>query len=134
MRAAPVIALALILCFIVPDITKTLQYVYCYVTYILLGMSFTCADVPYWTLPSVMTPDAAERSRVFSISSMAACLASGIGAVAVPMIVTQRGRLRRRGILLCAILFSAIGIACYYVCAAIGARARAASRAVRKCP
>lgn len=118
MRAAPVIALALILCFIVPDITKTLQYIYCYVTYILLGMSFTCADVPYWTLPSVMTPDAAERSRVFSISSMATCVASGIGAVAVPMIVTQVGDYAA-GYLACAIIFSAIGIVCYYVCAAM---------------
>ena len=55
LRAAPVIAAALVLCFFVPDVPKLAQYVYCYVTYILLGMSFTAADIPYWTLPSVMT-------------------------------------------------------------------------------
>ena len=117
MRAAPVIAAALVLCFYVPEAGKTVQYVYCYVTYILLGMAFTCADVPYWTLPSVMTDDPEQRNKVFSISSMTGCLASGIGAVAVPMIVSAAGEDQSRGYLLCAIIFAVIGIICYYVCA-----------------
>lgn len=116
LRAAPVIALALCLCFYVPSISKGLQYVYCYVTYILLGMSFTAADIPYWALPSVMTDDVEKRNRIFSIGSIAGAVASGIGAVVVPIIVSSSSDFGK-GYLICAILFSIIGIICYSSCA-----------------
>jgi sugar (glycoside-pentoside-hexuronide) transporter len=118
LRAAPVIAASLCLCFFVPETAKKLQYLYCYVTYILLGMSFTCADIPFWSLPSVMTADAAERTRLFSVGSVAACLASGAGAMLVPMIVKSAGSFAQ-GYLICAVLFSVIGIACYTLCAVL---------------
>jgi len=118
LRAAPVIGASLVLCFFVPDTAKALQYVYCYVTYILLGMSFTAADIPYWTLPSVMTADPAARGRIFGISGMVCCLASGVGAVAVPLIVSAMPD-RAGGYLLCASIFAVIGILCYCACAAL---------------
>ncbi|MBQ1506344.1 MAG: MFS transporter [Erysipelotrichales bacterium] len=116
LRAAPVIAGSLILCFFVPNMDQKLQYIYVYVTYILLGMSFTAADIPYWTLPSVMTEDANERTSIFSIGSVAGSLASGIGAVAVPMIVSNAGS-HAQGYLLAAIIFAVVGIIGYTVCA-----------------
>ncbi len=118
MIASPVIALALILCFFTPNLTQGLQYVYCYVTYILLGMSFTCADIPYWSLPSVMTADAQKRAKVFSVGSVAACLASGVGAVAVPMIISGSDN-AKDGYLFCAVWFAVIGVVCYMLCAAL---------------
>jgi sugar (glycoside-pentoside-hexuronide) transporter len=117
-RAAPVIAAALLLCFFVPDLPRAAQYVYCFATYILLGMSFTAADIPYWTLPSVMTDDPVQRNRVFSISSMACCLASGIGAVAAPILIGTTAD-KAAGYLLCAAVFGGIGIAGYLLCAAL---------------
>jgi sugar (glycoside-pentoside-hexuronide) transporter len=111
--AAPLVGVSLVLCFIVPDFSKTLQYVYCYVTYILLGMAFTCVDIPYWTLPSVMTDEPEERSKVFSISTIVAGLASGIGAVLVPLIYNSLGK--KEGLLISAIIFAVIGLICYYI-------------------
>lgn len=116
-RAAPLVAAALCLCFFVPDVSKTLQYIYCYFSYFFLAAAFTCADIPYWTLPSVMTEDAQERNRVFGIGSFAGCLASGIGAVAVPIVVESAGDFGK-GYLICAIIFSAIGAICYIACGA----------------
>ncbi len=116
LRAAPVIGVVLILCFIVPSLSETLSYIYCFVTYILLGMSFTAADIPYWTLPSVMTDDAEKRNRIFSTSSVVASLASGIGAVAVPAIVDASTD-QKTGYLICAIAFAVIGIICYSIAA-----------------
>ncbi len=118
MIASPVIAIALILCFFTPNLTQGLQYVYCYVTYILLGMSFTCADIPYWSLPSVMTADAEKRAKVFSIGSVAACLASGVGAVVVPMIISGSDN-AKNGYLFCAVIFAVIGVICYVICGAL---------------
>ncbi len=116
LRAAPVIGVVLVLCFIVPSFSDTLSYIYCFVTYILLGMSFTAADIPYWTLPSVMTDDAEKRNRIFSTSSVVASLASGIGAVAVPAIVAASSD-QKTGYLICAIAFAVVGIICYSITA-----------------
>ena len=115
LRAAPLIAITLCLCFYAPSLNKTLQYVYCYVTYILLAASFTMADIPYWSLPSVMTDDAAERNKLYGYASTAGALASGIGAVVVPMIVNGAGDFAK-GYLMCAIIFSVLGIIGYYGC------------------
>lgn len=117
-RAAPVIGAALCLCFFVPDIGKMAQYIYCYVTYILMGVSFTCADIPYWSLPSVMTDDAMKRNKIFSIGSIAGSLASGIGAVAVPMIVSNATDFAT-GYLTAAIAFSIVGIIGYVLCGSL---------------
>ncbi|MEE3488023.1 MAG: glycoside-pentoside-hexuronide (GPH):cation symporter [Bulleidia sp.] len=116
LRAAPVIAISLILCFYVPNLSAGLAYVYAFVTYILLGMSFTAADIPYWTLPSVMTGDAEKRNNVFSSSSIVASLASGVGAVAVPAIVSAFPE-QKTGYLVTAIIFAVIGIITYSVTA-----------------
>ena len=79
-------------------------------------MSFTAADIPYWTLPSVMTDDAEKRNRIFSTSSVVASLASGIGAVAVPAIVAASPD-QKTGYLICAIAFAVVGIICYSITA-----------------
>ena len=118
MIAGPVVALALILCFCAPDLNATARGIYCYVSYILLGMSFTAADIPYWSLPSVMTEDAGQRAQIFSAGSIAGCLASGVGAVAVPMLVSA-AKDAQTGYLLCAAAFALIGIVCYMLCAAL---------------
>ncbi len=115
LRAAPLIAASLCLCFFAPKLGKTLQYIYCYVTYILLAATFTMADIPYWSLPSVMTDDAAERNKLYGYASTAGALASGIGAVVVPMIVDSAKDFAT-GYLTCAIVFSVLGIAGYYAC------------------
>lgn len=117
MIASPVIALSLIACFCAPDLGTAVKGLYCYVSYILLGMSFTAADIPYWALPSVMTADAQKRVQIFSTGSIAGCLASGVGAVAVPILVSAAGD-DRAGYLICAIVFALIGIVCYLLCAA----------------
>lgn len=118
MVASPVIALSLIMCFSAPSVSEAVKGIYCYISYILLGMAFTAADIPYWALPSVMTADAEQRARIFSAGSIAGCLASGIGAVVVPMIVSSLGD-AKTGYLVCAIAFSVIGIICYMICGAM---------------
>jgi len=119
--SAPIVALLIVLCFIHPNISQTLQYAYCYVTYILLGMAFTATDIPYWALPTVMTDVPAERNQIFSISTIASSLAAGIGAVVVPLIYGALGK--EQGFLVAAIVFACIAIVSYFI-AGINVRER----------
>lgn len=60
------IAILTVLLYISPDLPKTELMIYAAVTYILWGMCYTLADVPFWGIPNLMTPNADERGYVIS--------------------------------------------------------------------
>lgn len=64
--AVPPIAVLTMLMYYAPDMDKTALMVYAAVTYILWGMAYTMADVPFWGLPNLMTGGAEERGYVIS--------------------------------------------------------------------
>ncbi|MGI6594782.1 MAG: MFS transporter [Christensenellales bacterium] len=53
---------------------------YAGIVYILWGMTFTVSDVPFWSMPNTMTPNAKERGNIIAIGRTI----NGIGS-AVPM-------------------------------------------------
>lgn len=53
-------------------------------SYFLWGIAFTFADVPLWTLPSLMTESSKDRNRILAQGRIAASIGAGI---AVPLIV-----------------------------------------------
>ncbi len=60
------IAILTVLLYMSPDLPKTELMIYAAVTYVLWGMAYTLADVPFWGLPNLMTPGAEERGYVIS--------------------------------------------------------------------
>lgn len=64
--AVPPIAVLTLLMYYAPDISSVSLMVYAAITYILWGMAYTLADVPFWGLPNLMTSDAEERGYVIS--------------------------------------------------------------------
>lgn len=62
--------------------SKTDAMIYAAFIYVFWGMIYTASDVPFWTLPNVMTPDPAERGKTISIGRTI----NGIGS-AVPMAI-----------------------------------------------
>lgn len=66
--------------FFSPDITDSQKMIYAAITYVAWGMIYTSSDVPFWSLPNVLTPDADERGSIIS----KARTFNGIGS-AVPM-------------------------------------------------
>lgn len=64
--AVPPIAVLTLLMYYAPDMSTTSLMIYAAVTYILWGMAYTMADVPFWGLPNLMTPSAEERGYVIS--------------------------------------------------------------------
>ena len=63
------IAVLTILMYSSPDIKSTTALmVFAAVVYVLWGMTYTMADVPFWCLPNVMTPDAKERGILLQMA------------------------------------------------------------------
>lgn len=60
------IAILTLLMYYGPNMSKTALMVYTAVVYILWGMAYTLADVPFWGIPNLMTPNAEERGYVIS--------------------------------------------------------------------
>ena len=68
--AAAPIAILTFMMYLSPDLPQSTLMVYSAVIYVLWGMMYTMADVPFWSLPNVMTPDAGERSGIVSFSKI----------------------------------------------------------------
>ncbi len=74
------IAVLTVLLFYAPNLSGAALMVYAAVTYVLWGMIYTSSDVPFWSLPNVMTPNPDERGDIISKGRTA----NGVGS-AVPM-------------------------------------------------
>lgn len=74
------IALLTFLMFYCPDLDKTGLMVYAGFVYVMWGMIYTAADVPFWSLPNVMTPNPSERGNLISVARTF----NGVGS-AIPM-------------------------------------------------
>lgn len=68
--AAPPIAVLTVLMYLSPNLPMNSLMIYSAVVYVLWGMIYTMADVPFWSLPNVLTPDPDERSSVVSFSKI----------------------------------------------------------------
>lgn len=71
-----------VLMYLSPNLDKGMLMVYSAIVYVLWGMIYTMADVPFWSLPNVMTPNPEERSATISFSR----ILNGIGS-AVPEVL-----------------------------------------------
>lgn len=81
MYAAVPIAVLTVLMYLSPDLEKGPLMVYSAVVYVFWGMLYTMADVPFWTIPNVITPDADERNSIISVSRIWNSIGSAIPEV-----------------------------------------------------
>lgn len=84
------IAILTILMFVNPGFDTKNQsvglYIFVAVTYVLWGMVYSVSDVPFWSLPNVMTPDPKERGVLISHAKTVGGIGSAV-TVALPIIV-----------------------------------------------
>ena len=83
--AVPIAALT-ILMFYKPNLSGVQLCVYAAIVYVLFGMVYTMSDVPYWSLPNIMTPNPTERGKLISISKTCAGISTGV-VTAFPLIL-----------------------------------------------
>lgn len=80
--AAVPIGILTVLMYLSPNLDKTSLMIYSAVVYVAWGMIYTMADVPFWSLPNVMTPNPEERSSTISLGRTL----NGVGS-AVPEVL-----------------------------------------------
>lgn len=84
------IAILTILMFVNPGFDTNNKSVWLYVfvsfVYVAWGMIYTASDVPFWSMPNVMTPDAKERGNIISYGKTVGGIGSAV-TVALPIIV-----------------------------------------------
>ncbi len=76
------IAIFTVLMYLSPNMDKTSLMIYSAVVYVGWGMLYTMADVPFWGLPNILTPNSEERSQVLSIGKTV----NGVGS-AIPEVL-----------------------------------------------
>ena len=74
------IAILTLLLFNAPNLNSPAKLmVYATITYVAWGMTYTACDVPFWSLPNALTPNASERGSIISLGRTV----NGVGA-AIP--------------------------------------------------
>lgn len=76
------VAILTMMLFYAPNISNTGKMIYAGITYVLWGMIYTSSDVPFWSLPNIMTSNADERGSIIS----KARTANGVGS-AIPIAI-----------------------------------------------
>lgn len=116
------IAILTVLMYLSPNLSKTDLMIYAAVVYILWGMIYTMADVPFWSLPNVLTPVASERGSVISLGRTINGVGSAVpevlflaGGFLLPLILDTSDALayNKKKYLIIAIVTVGIGIALY---------------------
>lgn len=64
----------------------TSLYVFVSIVYVLWGMVYTASDVPFWSMPNVMTPNPKERGNIISYGKTVGGIGSAV-TVALPLIM-----------------------------------------------
>lgn len=98
---------------------------YMYVTYIIWGILYSCVNIPYGSMASVISPEPEHRTSLSTFRTMGASCASLIVGVATPIIIFQtdaaghqviRGGDGTQIFMWIALAFSVCSFACYFIC------------------
>lgn len=118
--AAPIAILSFLMYFCPPALRghSSPLMVYCSIIYVLWGMTYTVSDVPFWSLPNVMTPDPAERANTISVgrtlngigSAVPVLLFAMLGLILPKFIPSDAANFGRTEYLIIAMVTSVLGI------------------------
>lgn len=80
------IAIMTILCFIPAYKNNVGSFVGITVVYVLWGIVYTIADVPYWSLSTAMTNNTFKRGNLLTIARLVCTIGAGVVTILLPMI------------------------------------------------
>ncbi len=116
------IAVLTFLMFYDPGFEKKQLMIYAAVVYVLWGMIYTVSDVPFWSLPNLMTPDPQERQKTISLGRTLNGIGTGVTiafflalGLILPKVFTDLTAIEmsKRKYMLLAIIVSVVGIALF---------------------
>ncbi|MGP4069243.1 MFS transporter [Halobacillus sp. B29] len=106
------IVLSTIACFIPLDgLSMTTKVIYAGATYIIWGMVYTASDVPFWSLSSVMSQDAQQRTKLITFANMGVFTGIALSpTIFIPLTEWLGGGDMGQGYLLATIVLMAIAL------------------------
>ena len=100
----------------IPGMSTGFYEAYAFVTYILWGTLYSTVNIPYGSMASVITGDPVERTALSTFRTMGSMLAGLVVNTVGPLIVFVDNKVEANRILMAAVLFGILAIACYMSC------------------
>lgn len=104
-----------ILIFLAPDLSIQLKTIYAGVTYILWGMAYTFANIPYMSMQSTLSFDSNERTKIITIKTIFVLVGALIAMIAVPALAFTKDGIQADGFVKAAIIGAVLVIVCMYI-------------------
>jgi sugar (glycoside-pentoside-hexuronide) transporter len=105
------IAILTILMFFNPGFSsKIATMIFASITYVLWGMIYTISDVPFWGLPSTMTPNPSERANFLSFARVLNGIGGALPLLLVVVLTSKSILGQENGYLVSAIFFAVGGM------------------------
>lgn len=120
--AALPVSVLTILMYLSPNLEQKQLMIYSAVVYVFWGMIYTMADVPFWSIPNVLTPDAQERSSIVSFSKIFNSIGSALpevffflAGILLPLVISTKDpeEYNKKQYLIIACAVVAIGMVMY---------------------
>ena len=119
MFAPPVLAVTTVLCVGAPQLGDGGKLVFCYLTYLLWGISFTSMDVPYWSMSAALTSDAQDRTALVMVPRTFASIGYiGVNIITLPLVGLFSAGDDIRGWQIVAMLYAATAVVLTWITAA----------------
>src|SRR3954447_1079241 len=114
--SVPLVLSGVLMFVYIPDQSQGFYYAWAYITYILWGTLYATVNIPYGSMASVMTADPVERTTLSTFRTMGVMLAQLIINAVGPLIVFVDNEIDANRMLMAAVLFGILAIACYMAC------------------
>ena len=105
-----IVSLLSVFLFIDFGLDMTGKMIYASITYMVWGVAYAVCDVPFWGLPYAMTPNVEERDKFLSFARTLNSIGGALPVAIVALLIGDNLLGLRKGLMVGAILFSAIAI------------------------
>lgn len=90
--SVPLLLTSVFMFLYIPNAAYAIRVAYCFVFYFLWGLAYTCVNVPYGSLQSVMTTDSDQRASLSTYRSVFAAVAQIIVMILIPKLVYDENK------------------------------------------
>jgi glycoside/pentoside/hexuronide:cation symporter, GPH family len=118
--AAPLLAIAAVATFTVPDLTPHGKLLYAYVSYCALMICYSLVNIPYSALPALMTDDARERTTLSGYRMFFAMIGTlAVGMLTLKLVAVLGAGDKQLGYQRTVVLMAVVGCCLFWACCAL---------------
>ncbi|THE12761.1 MFS transporter [Bacillus timonensis] len=112
----PLVIVGVLMFVKIPGMSDGFYLAWAFVTYIVWGTLYSTVNIPYGSMASVITDDPVERTSLSGWRTMGGQAAGLIIGVGGPMLIFVDNKIDPNRMLMAAIIFGVLALACYIAC------------------